>query len=69
MNPKLKALLEAEEERYPHSLELKFKRILDKIAELWGTPMLDGYFEDLLIDKRGDIAVQKNRPEIIAAVG
>ncbi|MEK6593279.1 MAG: ankyrin repeat domain-containing protein [Pseudomonadota bacterium] len=54
MNPKLKAYLEAEEERYPHSLESKFKRILDKIAELWGTPMLDEYFEDLLIDKRGD---------------
>jgi ankyrin repeat protein len=48
-----KALLEADEARYPHSLEARFKRIFDRIAELWGTPMLENYLEDLLIDKRG----------------
>jgi ankyrin repeat protein len=53
MNPGLKALLEADEERYPKSLETKFKRIFDKIVELWGTPMLDDYFTSLLIDERG----------------
>jgi uncharacterized protein len=53
MHPNLQALLEAHGDRYPHALEARFKRILDKIAELWGTPMLDAYFEDLLIDKRG----------------
>lgn len=49
----LRTLLEADEEHYPSNLEAKFKRILDKIVELWGTTMLDNYFEDLLIDKRG----------------
>lgn len=53
MNPGLKALLEADEERYPRSLEAKFKRIFDKIIDLWGTPGLEDYFTSLLIDDRG----------------
>jgi ankyrin repeat protein len=53
MNPTLQALLEAHEDRYPRSLEAKFKRIFDKIVDQWGTPMLDEYFNGLLIDYRG----------------
>lgn len=53
MNPGLQALLEADEERYPRSLEAKFKRIFDKIVDLWGTPGLEDYFTSLLIDDRG----------------
>ena len=38
---------------YPYALEEKFDRILTNIEKLWGTPAIDDYFDDLIIDKRG----------------
>lgn len=40
-------------EQYPHALEQKYERILDKIDELWDSPEIDSYFSDLIIDTRG----------------
>ncbi len=47
------ALFADRPEAYPRALEDRFERILIRIAELWGSPALEAYFEDLMIDKRG----------------
>lgn len=39
---------------YPHRLEEKFDRILTQIEKLWGTPAIEDYFSDLIIDRRGN---------------
>ena len=46
-------LFKADPEKYPSELEARFERILNRIAELWHTPDMEAYFDDLLIDKRG----------------
>ncbi|MDP2142602.1 MAG: ankyrin repeat domain-containing protein [Gallionella sp.] len=38
---------------YPHELEKRFQRILNRIVELWETPQMDAYFTELMIDTRG----------------
>jgi len=40
-------------DKYPHLLELRYARVLNRIAELWLSPQLDHYFEELLVDRRG----------------
>jgi len=40
-------------DKYPHSLEEQFGRVLTKIEQLWDTEQIDDYFCDLIIDKRG----------------
>jgi ankyrin repeat protein len=54
MDDKILQLLDGREELYPHALEQGYPRILAKILELWNTPEADAYFNDLLIDERGD---------------
>jgi hypothetical protein len=51
-----KALLESLSPRIrPHQLPERFPRIMNQIALLWRRPVqLDRYFEELLIDSRGD---------------
>ena len=44
------------ENNYPYRLEDKFARIVEKIAELWDNPEIDSYFNELLIDSRGNRA-------------
>jgi hypothetical protein len=39
--------------RYPSHLDARHPRILERIAQLWGTSQLDGYLQELLIDSRG----------------
>ncbi len=51
MNQNLAKLLEGYTDRYPHALEQRFGRIVEKIVELWGTPALDDYFDDLMLVK------------------
>lgn len=65
MNQDLVRLLGSYTDRYPHALERGFGRILDKIVELWGTPALDEYFDDLLLVKRG--AVRQGFPPAVAS--
>jgi len=43
------------ENNYPYRLEEKFARIVEKIAELWDTSDIDGYFTELLIDSRATV--------------
>jgi hypothetical protein len=51
-----KALLESLSPRIrPHQLPERFPRIMNQIALLWRRPVqLERYFEELLIDRRGD---------------
>lgn len=53
MNPRLLNLLGGNEELYPHMLEEKFPRVFGKLLELWETPHIDVYLQDLMVDKRG----------------
>lgn len=46
-------LFESLGDEYPYALEEKFDRILTQIEKLWGTPALEDYFTELIIDKRG----------------
>ena len=52
MNEKLKGCLKGFESKYPHQMEARYSRVLEKIADLWGTPTLERYFSDLLIADR-----------------
>ncbi len=48
----LKALL-THPERYPKQLDARYPRILDRVAQLWGTSQIDSYLQELLLDNRG----------------
>jgi hypothetical protein len=52
-NAKLAEVYRDTPEKYPYLLEQRYTRILNRIAELWLTPQLDHFFEDLLVDRRG----------------
>ncbi len=49
----MKALLK-HPDRYPHNLDERYPRLLERIAELWGTNQLDPFLYDLVYDTRGD---------------
>jgi ankyrin repeat protein len=53
VNEKLLQFLNGDTTRYPKALNEKFPRIVNKIVELWGTPGLDDYFHELMVDARG----------------
>ncbi len=52
MNPGLLDLLNGNENIYPRVLEERFPRVFGKILELWQTPHIDAYLQDLMVDKR-----------------
>lgn len=52
MNPRLLNLLNGNEDIYPHLLEAKFPRVFNKLLELWQTPHIESYLQDLMVDKR-----------------
>lgn len=52
MNPTLLNLLNGNEDIYPRVLEERFPRVFGKILELWQTPHIDSYLQDLMVDKR-----------------
>jgi ankyrin repeat protein len=54
MNEKLADYMKGFEQKYPHHLEARYGRVLDKIIELWGTPEIDGYFSELMLPDRID---------------
>ncbi len=53
MNPRLLDLLHGDTAIYPHVLEEKFPRVFNKLLELWQTPHIEAYLQDLMVDKRG----------------
>ncbi len=52
MNPRLLNLLSGDEAIYPHVLEAKFPRVFNELLELWETPQIDAYLQDLLLNSR-----------------
>ncbi len=52
-NAKLAEVYRDTPDKYPYVLEQRYARIANRIAELWLTPQLDRYFDELLVDKRG----------------
>lgn len=55
-NKKLAKILRNRPEKYPYELERQYKRVLDRIIELWGSEEASHYFYGLLVDERGDRA-------------
>lgn len=53
MNEKILKLLNGDVSLYPHGIENNYPRVLEKIHQLWGTPELDPYLNDLIMDSRG----------------
>jgi len=53
MDERVLQLLDGNKSQYPHALEKQFVRILNRIVELWHTPQLESYLQDLLMDTRG----------------
>lgn len=53
MNETMLKLVHGRKDLYPHELEKRFPRILNRIVELWETPQMDTYFTELMIDTRG----------------
>ena len=53
MNSRFVTALLRHPNRYPSHLEARYPRILERIAQLWGTSELDGYLQELLLDDRG----------------
>ena len=53
-NPRLAQIFQGREQKYPHALEEQFERILERIAHLWDYPSAGEYFQELLLDQRGD---------------
>ena len=65
MNEQLLQFLNGDKARYPHNLDQQFARIVNKIVELWNTPALDAYFNELMIDTRS--GTRKGFPAEIAS--
>lgn len=63
MNEKLMGYLKGFEDKYPRELDAKFPRIVENIAQLWGSPGLAAYLSSLLIDDRGN---RQGFPQAIA---
>lgn len=52
MNEEILRFVNAAEGKYPQELERLFPHIFSKILELWNTPEIDNYLNDLMIDTR-----------------
>lgn len=53
MNETMLKFVHGRHDLYPHELEKRFQRILNRIVELWETPHIESYFTELMIDTRG----------------
>jgi ankyrin repeat protein len=65
MDERVLRLLDGNKSHYPYALEQQFARILNRIIELWGTPQMDSYFYDLMMDTRG--GTRQGFPKAVAS--
>jgi hypothetical protein len=56
MKSGLSLALYIDNDHYPVNLATKYPRILDRISLLWGTPNLEKYLQELIVDNRGNRA-------------
>lgn len=54
MNEKMLQILGTAKHLYPHKLDTDYPRIVEKITELWDSPAIAAYFDELMLDRRGD---------------
>lgn len=54
MDEKIKALFNITSVHYPHELAQHYPLILKKIVDMWLTEDIDSYFNQLIMDTRGD---------------
>ncbi len=66
MNETMLKLLGGSEELYPHGLHKQFPRIMHKIMDLWGTPEIDAYFTELMLDRKDSAQIRQGFPAEIA---
>ena len=52
MNEQFLKLLGSAEDKYPHTLEKRFPHIIIRLIELWNTPQVEKYFEELMMNTR-----------------
>jgi hypothetical protein len=64
MSENMMRILKCSADQYPYQLEQRYPRILNTISQLWGTPELEEYFADLVLDQRGS---RKGFPREVAA--
>jgi ankyrin repeat protein len=53
MNQTFLDMLDGKTEIYPNLIEANFPRVFSKLLELWPTPHIDSYLQDLMVDTRG----------------
>lgn len=53
MHPKLEQFFKGREHFYPKTLEEGYPRVFNEILSRWGSPEMESYLEDLMVDKRG----------------
>jgi hypothetical protein len=46
---RLYTLLGAHAAKFPHHTAQRFPHVVDRLADLWGTPAIDGYFSELMV--------------------
>ncbi len=46
---RLHSLLGAHAGKFPHHTAQRFPHVVDRLADLWGTPAIDGYFSELMV--------------------
>lgn len=66
MNETMMKLLKDAPALYPYELEKRFPRILNKVVELWDSPQLEAYFNELLIDTRNGHTTRQGFPVPVA---
>lgn len=52
MNQKMLELLGEQQDKYPTHLEQTYPHVFYKLIELWGTPDLRAYFDELIMSNR-----------------
>lgn len=52
MNPKMQEHLGEHTDKYPKALEEKFPHVFLKMIELWGTPQMRPYLDELIMSNR-----------------
>jgi ankyrin repeat protein len=52
MNEAMMQMLQGVARLYPHKLEEQYPRIFNKLIEMWDTPLIDDYFQELMMSAR-----------------
>ncbi len=65
MNEKFLQMIGGVTSYYPQLLEQQFPRVFEKVVQLWGTPAMEPYFNELMMDSRD--GKRKGFPQDVAS--